>query len=152
MINIRRYSEEDCIEIVKLFYDTVHSVNAADYTPEQLEAWAPENIDADLWNRTLTEHYTIIAEMDGIIAGFGDTDGIAYIDRLYVHKDHQHMGIASLLCTKLEERCTDNVIKVHASITAKPFFKKIGYTVIKEQLVERKGVILKNYVMIKAKK
>lgn len=36
-----------------------------------------------------------------------------------------------------------------SSITAKPFFEKRGYIVIKEQTVERFGVELRNYVMEK---
>ena len=40
-------------------------------------------------------------------------------------------------------------ILVHASITARPFFEKRGYRVIKEQKVERQGVLLTNFVMEK---
>ena len=38
---------------------------------------------------------------------------------------------------------------ISASITAKPFFERRGYKAVKEQQVERKGVLLTNYVMIK---
>ena len=38
-IHIRNYAPEDCLILARLFYDTVHTVNARDYTPEQLEAW-----------------------------------------------------------------------------------------------------------------
>ncbi len=38
-------------------------------------------------------------------------------------------------------------IITHASVTAKPFFEKRGYRVVKEQFVERKSVFLKNYIM-----
>ena len=41
------------------------------------------------------------------------------------------------------------VVTTHASITARPFFEKRGYHVVKEQQVERRGVVLINYVMIK---
>lgn len=34
--------------------------------------------------------------------------------------------------------------------TAKPFFEKRGYTVIKEQHVEHKGVFITNYIMEKS--
>ena len=37
----------------------------------------------------------------------------------------------------------------HASLTAKPFFEKRGYQVVQEQQVERKGILLTNYVMKK---
>ena len=39
---MRRYQPEDCAALAKLFYDTVHSVNAKNYTLPQLAAWAPE--------------------------------------------------------------------------------------------------------------
>src|SRR5699024_4100903 len=35
---IRRYAPGDLTELLRLFYDTVHTVNAADYTPRQLDA------------------------------------------------------------------------------------------------------------------
>lgn len=43
-------------------------------------------------------------------------------------------------------------IVTHASITARPFFEKRGYAVIKEQQVERQGIFLTNYVMVKQKR
>ncbi|MEE1466132.1 MAG: GNAT family N-acetyltransferase, partial [Clostridium sp.] len=47
------------------------------------------------------------------------------------------------------ERFVEGNITTHASITARPFFEKRGYRVVKEQEVERSGVVLTNYVMIK---
>ena len=35
----------------------------------------------------------------------------------------------------------------HASITARPFFERRGWHVVKEQQVERRGVLLTNFVM-----
>lgn len=40
-MSVRKYRSEDLSEILKLFYDTVHSVCKADYTLAQLDAWAP---------------------------------------------------------------------------------------------------------------
>ena len=37
---LRRYRPEDCPSMAALFFDTVHTVNARDYTPAQLDAWA----------------------------------------------------------------------------------------------------------------
>ncbi len=42
-----------------------------------------------------------------------------------------------------------SLITTYSSITAKPFFEKRGYQVIKSQEVERFGVKLKNFKMIK---
>ena len=35
---VRKYDPSDCKILAELFYDTVHSVNAKDYTQEQLNA------------------------------------------------------------------------------------------------------------------
>lgn len=77
-------------------------------------------------------------------------DETGYLDRLYVHKDYQHHGIASSICDRLEEKAPA-VITTHASITAKPFFEKRGYVVLKKQQVERQGILLTNFVMKKNK-
>lgn len=57
-MEIREYRPEDCREMAALFYDTVHGVNAADYTKEQLDAWADGKVDtaagtAPFWSMIL---------------------------------------------------------------------------------------------------
>lgn len=148
-MQLRRYKQSDCRELAELFYNTVHTVNAADYNNEQLNAWATGRVDLEAWNKSLQEHYSIVAVDNGIIVGFGDIDQTGYLDRLYVHADYQGMGIATAICNKLEQSVSGKIV-THASVTAKPFFEKRGYKVIKEHSVERQGVFLTNYVMEKA--
>lgn len=148
-MQLRRYKQSDCRELAELFYNTVHTVNAADYNNEQLNAWATGRVDLEAWNKSLQEHYSIVAVDKGIIVGFGDIDQTGYLDRLYVHADYQGKGIATAICNKLEQSVSGKIV-THASVTAKPFFEKRGYKVIKEQSVERQGVFLTNYVMEKA--
>ena len=50
---LREYGEEDLEEIVRLFYRTVHVVAAADYSEEQLDAWAPVEADREKWRASL---------------------------------------------------------------------------------------------------
>ena len=95
-MNIRKYQLSDCKEIADLFYNTVHTVNAEDYTKEQLDVWAAANVDLVDWNNSFLEHYTVVATDNGIIVGFGDIDQSGYLDRLFVHKDYQRRGIATL--------------------------------------------------------
>lgn len=145
---IRKYHPSDCKELTELFYNTVHTINAKDYTKQQLNVWATGTIDSDEWNQSFLEHYTLVALDDKRIIGFGDIDQTGYLDRLYVHKDYQGKGVATALCERLE-RETPHKITTHASITARPFFEKRGYRMIKEQQVERQGIKLINFVMEK---
>ena len=148
------YQPGEAAALAELFYRTVHAVCTADYTPAQLDAWADGKVDVAVWDKSFLRHDTLVARMNGEIVGFADLDG-GYLDRLYVHKDHQRQGVATALVQALEglavsrgERC----MTTHASITARPFFEKQGYRVIREQQVERKGLLLTNFVMEKALK
>lgn len=143
---IREYQSSDCKELAALFYNTVHVVNAKDYTREQLDAWASGNVDLEAWNRSFTEHYTFVAVDGELIVGFGDIDKTGYLDRLFVHKDYQRKGIAAEICDNLEQSVTGTIV-VHVSITAKPFFEKRGYVIVKEQQLKRKEIELTNFVM-----
>lgn len=143
---IREYQSSDCEELAELFYNTVHTVNAKDYTAEQLAVWATGKMDLEKWNQSFQAHYSVVAIENGMIIGFGDIEKEGYLDRLYVHKDHQQKGVATAICDVLEQAAPGNII-THASITAKPFFEKRSYKVIKEQQIEREGIVLTNFVM-----
>jgi putative acetyltransferase len=102
-IKVRPYTNVDLPHVVKLFRDTIHAINAKDYTPEQINAWAPENIDVEKRGIKLMQHYTVVAEDDGIICGFGDIDGSGYFDHLFVHKNYQGCGVASKIEDAIED-------------------------------------------------
>lgn len=144
---LRKYQPSDCETILSLFYNTVHNINKKDYSKKQLNAWANKNINLKTLNSSLLSNYTIVAEIDGLIVGFGDITKTGYLDHLYVHHNYQNQKIATKICDELEKNTNSKKIITHSSITALGFFKKRGYTLIKEQQVKRNDVFLTNYVM-----
>lgn len=153
-IVLRPIQSSDLEDIVTLFKDTVYHVNAKDYTPEQLLVWAPHHIHHrdDRW-QSMLNNIAYLAEIKGVIVGFADMTTEGYLDRLFVHKDYQRQGIASSLVKKLESLLLLRGVKkitTEASITAKPFFERMGYLVVKEQNKPRPGgVTLTNFLMEK---
>ena len=148
-MELRLYREEDAAVLAQLFYDTVHTINALDYTPQQLDAWAPAQRDLTAWHHSLASHVTLVALIDETIVGFGDMDAQGYLDRLYVHKAFQRRGIATAIVEELERAVSVPTYTVQASVTAMPFFARRGYQVLRVQQVSRNGVILKNFWMEK---
>ena len=124
---LREYRPGDCREMAALFYDTVHTVNARDYTPEQLDAWADGRVDLDAWDQSFRAHTTLVAVDGGRIVGFGDMAADGYLDRLYVHKDWQGQGVATALCDRLEA-AVPGPVETHASITARPIWASRMYS------------------------
>ena len=147
-MEIREYRKSDLRAILGLFVDTVRKINLRDYTQSQIEAWVSGALNVDAWDRSLSEHYSLVACDCDMIIGFGDIDNTGYLDRLYVHADYQRKGIAAAVCDQLEQAVSGDIV-THASITAKPFFENRGYRVIQEQQVERQGIFLTNFVMEK---
>ena len=72
---LRPYRKEDCGQTARLFYETVHTVNARDYSPSQLAAWAPAPPRPEAWHASFCGHYALVAEENGAVVGFGDIDG-----------------------------------------------------------------------------
>lgn len=147
-MTIRKYKNADCEAVSFMFYDTIHTINSKDYNEKQLSAWADNSDSLTARRRNdLLAQFTLVAEINGKIVGFGSIDKSGCLDLLFVHKDYQKQGIATALCGELEKNYS--LITTYSSITAKPFFEKRGYQVIKSHEVERFGVKLKNFKMIK---
>lgn len=149
---IRKYRSSDLEQILHLFYNTVHTINAKDYTKSQLDAWAVEYPDKCKWAESLSYNVSYVVELNKIIIGFGDLNDKRYIDRLFTHRDFQKIGVASKILETLEEegkRLGYMEIYTEASITAKTFFESKGYSILLCQNKRHNGQIFINYIMKK---
>lgn len=152
MIELSAFQVSDTDAVVSLFTETVHTVNAQDYSESQLNAWAPKSPDKAAWIDRLQGQYTQLAWKDSVLLGFGTLTEKGLLDFLFVHHDHQREGLASLICHRLEFEAYQlgiSRIFTEASITARPFFEKMGFKELFPQEKEVRGVLLKNYVMEK---
>ncbi len=162
---LRAYRPEDCPALLQLFEEAVHGVAPGhascreQYTPAQLDAWAPrlsgEPAEAreKAWAATLAAHCTLVAESGGRPVGFADLEPAeGYLDRLYVLPAFRGQGVAAALSAALEETARAagrRRVYTHASLTARPFFERQGFRVVRRQTVERAGVAMDNFVMEK---
>ncbi len=139
-------------EMLRLFYNTVHTVNAKDYSREQLENWAPRAIDKKKWEDRLTNNVCFVTICDKQIVGFGELSEEGGIDTMYVHKNHQGKRIASRILKELTDYAHNHSFKTlttEASITARPFFERHGFKVIKTQTNHYNNIVFVNYKMKK---
>jgi len=151
-ITIEDVAQDDIKAIQKLFSETIHTSCKKDYSKEQIEAWASSKNDDPKWLDKVLNQYFLIARNDIELLGFGSLENNDHLDLLYVHKDYQGKGIAGKLLQVLEKKAEINraeKISTYASKTARAFFEKNGYKVIKEQKVTINETDLVNYKMVK---
>lgn len=151
-MNITTYTDDKAKEIAELFYQAVHAITPSVYSAEQKAAWASSPIDYAGWSSRLNKTKPFIAIIDNHVAGFIELSAEGYIDCTYTHPNHQGQGVASALYEHLLAQAKISGIKrlsVDASLIAKPFFERRGFSIIKKNEVQRNGVCLVNFSMEK---
>ena len=121
VITIRPYATADASGVTNLFRASVREIASRDYTPAQVRAWAPEEIDEGQFGQRCERKSTWIAEVAGHIAGFSDLEPDGHVDMLYVHPAFQRQGVARALLEHLEQRARTLALRrlyTEASITA----------------------------------
>jgi len=148
---LRAYRPADKRHVQQLFYDTVHSMNARDYTPEQLDIWAPAEPRREAWAR-LDEQFCFVVEAQKVIVGFVSMAHDGLVDFLFVHQDYQGKGIAATLLKYVERLARKKGItklRTEASVTAQGFFEKKGFSTLAENRKVLDGVEFLNHQMVK---
>lgn len=151
-ITIRRYFAADAATLASLFRASVREIAARDYSASQILAWAPDVIDVSQFGKRCAMKSTWIAEVAGRIAGFSDMESDGHVDMLYVHPDFQRCGVARALLRRIEELargCGLVRLYTEASITARPAFEAMGFSVLVPQIVTVRGERMTNYRMEK---
>jgi putative acetyltransferase len=152
MIEVRLFETKDAEQIARLFHETVREVNVRDYSSSQVRAWAPDDIHFRNWVEVSSSRFTYVADDEGVIAGFGELEPNGHIDCFYCHKNYQRCGVGSQIYQAIEAKALELAVSrlfTESSITAKPFFQRMGFSVVKEQSVTRRGETFINYVMEK---
>jgi ribosomal protein S18 acetylase RimI-like enzyme len=147
---VRIATPADAGQIAQLFFDAVHHVNSRDYAPHQIAAWAPTVRPAADWADRQNTRRTWVAVIGESIVGFGELEASGHIDCFYCHRDHQGVGVGTALLAAIVAAAVRlGVPKLFAevSITARPFFERRGFRVVRELQTEVRGVTLVNYLM-----
>jgi putative acetyltransferase len=145
-------TNELVLRLTELFFDTVHSVNVCDYTEEQIDTWAPENINHEKWKDRIRDNYLILAEDGSKVVGFGELTVKGCIDMLYVDEDYLLQKIGQQLLERIIGKARElniNEVLVEASVTSKPFFENQGFNLIKRRVKKLNKV---DFIIFKMKK
>ena len=152
-VNVRPYKSSDAQDLAQIYYNTIHKVNAKDYSKIQLDAWAPTlSNDAENWHKKFEKTSPLVAVSDGEVVGFAEFESNGHIDCFYCHHEWIGQGVGTALMNVIHEIARDQKIPkifVEVSITALPFFERHGFKILEKQTVFIRDVGLTNFKMEK---
>ena len=150
---IRAALQSDAVELKNLFQNTVLAINRRDYSQAEVEDWASCGDDLSNIENMIKTHYFIVAvNQQSEIVGFSSITSQGYLHSMFVHKDFQGEGIATMLLNEIEQYAiTNGIMRItsEVSLTARPFFEKKGYIVKEEQKRKANQLSLTNFWMAK---
>jgi putative acetyltransferase len=147
MITLRSYRPSDAPALLALFKETIRRVNRHDYSPEQIAAWASDDIDPIRWVERFEGRFAVVAEIDSAPVGFAELEANGHVDRVYVSAAHRGQGVGLRLMESVfneARRIGLCRLYVEASITARPFFEARGFALLAEQTVVCRGIAMTN--------
>jgi len=151
-VEIRRFKPDDEAALFRVFFTSIHELASKDYSPEQVEAWAPSDFDMAAWADQVRKNQPFVAEIDGEVVGYADVQPDGYIDQFYVSGLHSRQGIGGRLMARIHDEAGSRglaALTSNVSKTAEPFFALHGFQVVERRFPVRRGVMLENALMRK---
>ena len=149
---IREAQQSDAVALKELFQNTVLVINRRDYSQSEVEDWASCGDNLSEIEDMIKTHYFIVAvNQRSQIVGFSSITPQGYLHSMFVHKDFQGKGIATMLLEEIERYAiTSGIMRItsEVSLTARPFFEKRGFFVV--VVLKRKAfqIYLTNFWMV----
>lgn len=149
-MRIRPARGSDIPQIARLYYETVHRVNARDYGPAQIRAWAPRVYPNAFWLPRLRRYRVFVAADAGAVVGFVELGRGGEIDCFYVHHGQQDRGIGAALMARIEREARGRGaahLRADVSMTAEPFFRRVGFRILQRRIRVYRNRAFKQAVM-----
>ena len=129
-VALRPYVPADARRCAEIFRSSIEELAAEDYDADQREAWASRADDEDAFGARLAGALTLVAVIDGAVAGFASLKGGDEIDMLFVDPEFARQGVGGALIdalTKLARARGAKRLTAEASEIARPLFERQGF-------------------------
>jgi len=134
-MDIRRFEEADAREVSALIARTLRTTNIRDYSPEYIEATVNAMRPQDILRRAGWTHVYVARDGErivgcGAIGPYWDREDESSLFTLFVLPEYQGRGIGRRIVETLERDAyalRARRIEIPASVTAAPFYERMGY-------------------------
>ena len=151
-MNLRQITIKDQLDLKKVYFDSIQSLDEKIYTQEQKIAWSSQAWDNPSFDRLLSKGKGWLLSERGKIVAFATRYPDHRIALFYCKGKFQRKGCGSKLLNKLEEEAKKeglDSLSTEASLISYELFLKNEWKIIRKEKVTINNILFERYKMIK---
>ena len=151
-MNLRQITIQDQLELKKVYFDAIQSLDNKIYSQEQKRAWSSQAWDNPNFEKSITQGKGwLLSDKEKIVA-FAIRYPINRISLFYCEGKFQRKGCGSKLLHKLEDEAKKDGLDslfTEASLISYELFLKNDWKIIRKEKVTINNIFFERYKMTK---
>ena len=151
-MNLRQITIKDQLELKKVYFDSIQSLDEKIYSAEQKRAWSSQAWNNPNFDKSITLGKGWLLSEQGIITAFATRYPNSRISLFYCKSIFQRKGHGSKLLHKLEDEAKNEGLEslsTEASLISYKLFLKNEWEIIRKEKVIINNIFFERYKMIK---
>ena len=151
-MNLRQITIKDQLELKKVYFDSIQSLDEKIYSKEQKRAWSSQAWNNPNFNKSIKKGKGWLINEKGIIVAFATRYPKCKIALFYCKGIFQRNGYGSKLLHKLEDEAKQeglNFLSTEASLISYKLFLKNEWKIIRKEKVIINNIFFERYKMNK---
>ena len=151
-MNLKQITKKDQLDLKKLYFDSIISIDEKIYTKDQKRAWASQAWDNKMFDLTINEGQGWLIYKGEEVIAFASRYPKNRISLLYCKGELQRKGYGTKLLHKLESDAKEEGITsllTEASLISYKLFLKNQWEIIRKEKIIINNIRFERYKMVK---
>tara|TARA_B100001989_G_scaffold145997_1_gene103996 strand:+ start:141 stop:623 length:483 start_codon:yes stop_codon:yes gene_type:complete len=151
-MNLRQITIKDQVELKKVYFDSIQSLDEKIYSKDQKRAWSSQAWNNPNFEKSITKGKGWLLSEKGIIIAFATRYPNNRIALFYCKGKYQRRGCGSKLLHKLEDEAYKegiDFLSTEASLISYELFLKKEWKIVRKEKVTISNIFFERYKMIK---
>ena len=151
-MNLRQITIKDQLELKKVYFDSIQSLDEKIYNQEQKRAWSSQAWNNPNFDKSINKGKGWLLSIKGIIIAFAIRYPSDKIALFYCKRKFQRKGYGSKLLHKLEDEAKKeglDSLSTEASLISYELFLKNEWEIIRKEKVIINNIFFERYKMTK---
>ena len=151
-MNLKQITKKDQLDLKKLYFDSILSIDERIYSQEQKRAWAGQAWENKIFDLSIKKGKGWLINKNKRLIAFATRYPKNRIALLYCKGDSQRKGYGTILLQKLEKDAKEEglpFLSTEASLLSYKLFLRNNWEIIRKEKIMIKNIIFERYKMVK---